>query len=163
MEREVGGRVVGIRRMTGGIIAAVHRLTIEHVPSGRREFVVLRQYERHGRVEREAGILRQAAGAGLPAPRPLAASAAGTEAGGHPSVLMTRLPGQVDLSPASQDRWLGQMADVAARIHDAVIAAPAYDRWIDTWQLTVPATASRRRRARAYAAPEARLGASGAA
>lgn len=143
VERELGVRVVGLRRMTGGIIAAVHRLTVEHVPSGRREFVVLRQYEHHGGVEREAGVLRQAAGTGLPAPRLLAASAAGTEAGGHPSVLMTRLPGQVDLSPASQDRWLDQMADVAARIHDAAITAPAYDRWVDPWRLAVPAAASR--------------------
>jgi aminoglycoside phosphotransferase (APT) family kinase protein len=158
VERELGLRVVGIRRMTGGIIAAVHRLSVEHLPSGRREFVVLRQYERHGAVEREAGVLRQAAGAGLPAPRPLAASATGAEAGGHPSLLMTRLPGRVDLSPASQDRWLGQMADAAARIHDAAIAAPAFDRWVDPERLTVPATASRpglwRTLARVLAQPE---------
>jgi hypothetical protein len=47
VERELGARVTGIRRMTGGIVAAVHRLTVEHVSSGRRELVVLRQYERH--------------------------------------------------------------------------------------------------------------------
>jgi aminoglycoside phosphotransferase (APT) family kinase protein len=29
------------------------------------------------------------------------------------------------------------------RIHDAAIAAPAYDRWVDPWRLAVPATASR--------------------
>jgi aminoglycoside phosphotransferase len=145
VERELGVRVAGFRRMTGGIIAAVHRVTVEYVPSGRREFVVLRQYEHHGAVDREAAILRQAAGAGLPAPRLLAASAAGIEAGGHPSVLMTRLPGRADLSPADPGRWLGQMADVAARIHDAAITAPAYDRWLDPWQLTVPATASQPR------------------
>jgi hypothetical protein len=79
VERELGARVVSFRRLTGGIIAAVHRLTVEHVPSGQREFVVLRQYEHHGEVEREAGILRQAAGAGLPAPRLLAASATGAQ------------------------------------------------------------------------------------
>jgi aminoglycoside phosphotransferase len=145
VERELGARVAGFRRMTGGIIAAVHRLTVEYVPSGRRKFVVLRQYEHHGAVEREAAILRQAAGAGLPAPRLLAASAAGIEAGGHPSVLMTRLPGRADLSPADPGRWLDQMADVAARIHAAAITAPAYNRWVDPWQLTVPATASQPR------------------
>jgi aminoglycoside phosphotransferase (APT) family kinase protein len=143
VERQLGVRVVGLRRMAGGIVAAVHRLTVEHVPSGRREYVVLRQFEHHGDVEREAGVLRQAAGTGLPAPRLLAASAVGAEAGGHPSVLMTRLPGQVDLSPASQDRWLGQMAEMAARIHDAVVVAPPYERWVDPQQLAVPATASR--------------------
>jgi aminoglycoside phosphotransferase (APT) family kinase protein len=143
VERELGVHVVGLRRMTGGIIAAAHGLTVEHKPSGRREFVVLRQYEHHGPVDREAGVLGQAAGDGLPAPQLLAASATGTEAGGHPSILMTRLPGRANLSPSSRDRWLGQMADMAARIHDAAIAAPAYDRWIDPGQLAVPASASR--------------------
>src|ERR1700677_911798 len=95
VERELDVRIVGFRRMTGGIVAVVHRLTVERMPSGRREFVVLRQYEHDGEVEREAGILRQAAHAGLPAPRLLAVSAVGTEAGGHPSVLMTCLPGKV--------------------------------------------------------------------
>jgi aminoglycoside phosphotransferase (APT) family kinase protein len=143
VERELGVRVVSFRRMTGGIVAAVHRLTVEQVPSGRREFVVLRQYEHPGEVEREAVILGQAAGAGLLAPRLLAASAAGTEAGGHPAVLMSRLPGRADLTPADPERWLGQMADVAARIHDAAITIPACDRHGDPWRLAVPATASR--------------------
>lgn len=147
VELELGVRVVGFRRMTGGIIAAVHRLTVEHVASGRRDSVVLRQYEHggehDGEVEREAAILRQAAREGLPAPRLLAASAKGTETGGHPSVLMTRLPGRADLSPADPARWLGQMADAAVRIHEAGIAAPAYVQWIDPRQLAVPDTASR--------------------
>ena len=137
--------------MTGGVVAAVHRLTVEHVPSGRRELVVLRQSEHHGEVEREAGVLRHAAGAGLPAPRLLAASATGAEAGGHPAVLMTRLPGQVHLSPADPARWLGQMADVAARIHGAAITIPARGRRDGPWPLAVPATASRPRVWRAVA------------
>jgi hypothetical protein len=99
VERELGGRVVGIRRMTGGIVAAVHRLTVEHVPSGRRELVVLRQYERHGGA---------------------------------------------DLSPADPGRWPGQMADMAARIHEAAITTPAPDQQYDgDWRLAVPADASR--------------------
>jgi aminoglycoside phosphotransferase (APT) family kinase protein len=142
VERELGVRVVGLRRMTGGIIAAVHRLTVEHLPSGRRDVVVLRQYE-HGEVGREAGILRQVDGAGLPAPRLLATSIAGAEAGGHASVLMTLLPGRADLAPADQGRWLGQIADAAARIHDAAVTAPAFDRQVDPWRLAVPAAASR--------------------
>jgi aminoglycoside phosphotransferase (APT) family kinase protein len=141
VERELGVRVVGFRRMTGGIIAAVHRLTVEQVASGRRESVVLRQYQHHGEVEREADILRQAADAGLPAPRLLAASAAGTEAGGYPSVLITCLPGKVDLSPADPERWLNQMADVAVRIHDAAVTAPPFSEWILRRELDVPGTA----------------------
>jgi hypothetical protein len=70
-------RVVGFRRMTGGIIATVHRLRVERVPSGLREFVVLRQYEHHGEVERESGILRQVADADV------GASHARCGCGGH--------------------------------------------------------------------------------
>lgn len=143
VERELGVRVTGCRRMPGGITAAVHRLTVEQVPSGRRESVVLRQYERRGDVGREAGVLRQVAGTGLPAPLVLAASADGAGAGGHPALLMTRLPGHADLSPADPGGWLGQMADVAALIHAAQVTAPAFDRWIDPARLAVPATATR--------------------
>src|SRR5262249_4531970 len=100
--------------------------------------------EHHGDdVEREAGILRQAAAAGLPAPRPLAVSAAGTEAGGHPALLMTRVPGQADLAPADPGRWLGQMADMAARIHEAAITVPPCGRQDGDWRFAVPASASR--------------------
>jgi aminoglycoside phosphotransferase (APT) family kinase protein len=158
VERELAVRVVGLRRLTGGITAAVHRLTVEHVPSGRRQSVVLRQYEQSDEVPREAGILRQAADAGLPAPRLLAASAAGTEAGGYPSVLMTYLPGRVDLAPADPGGWLHQMAEEAARIHDATVAAPPFDCWRDPARFEVPATASRpglwRDLARVLAEPE---------
>jgi aminoglycoside phosphotransferase (APT) family kinase protein len=147
VEKELAVRVVRVRRMTGGIVAAVHRLSVERETSGQREFVGLRQYAQHGDgagdVNREADILRKTVEAGLPAPRLLAASATGTEAGGHPSILMTREPGRVDLSPADPERWLGQMADVAARIHNAPIKAPPYERWIDPSRLTVPATATR--------------------
>lgn len=142
VERELGGRVVGFRRLTGGIVAAVHRVTVEYAP-GRRDVVVLRQYEQHGDVAREAGILGQVADAELSAPRLLAVCATGAEAGGRPAILMTRLPGRADLAPADMDGWLGQVADAAVRIHHATVAAPEYERWIDPAELTVPATATR--------------------
>lgn len=37
-----GSRIVGYRRLTGGVCSAVHRLTVER--RGMRMFVVLRQY-----------------------------------------------------------------------------------------------------------------------
>jgi aminoglycoside phosphotransferase (APT) family kinase protein len=141
--RELSARVVGFRRMTGGIVASVHQLTIEYA-SGRRDAVVLRQYEHQDTaVEREAGNLSQVADAGLPAPRLLAVCATGAEAGGHPTILMTRLPGRADLAPADPDRWLDQMADLAVNIHDATVTALEYDRWVDPQRLTVPASAAR--------------------
>jgi aminoglycoside phosphotransferase (APT) family kinase protein len=143
-ERELGARVVGLRRLTGGTAAAVHRLTVEYA-AGRRDFVVLRQYEEHhdAAVQREIDNLGQVADEGLPAPRLLAVSATGAEAGGHPTILMTRLPGRADLAPADPDRWLDQIADVAVRIHHATVAAPEFERWIDPHELTVPTSASR--------------------
>jgi aminoglycoside phosphotransferase (APT) family kinase protein len=129
--------------MTGGIVAAVHRLTIEYA-SGRRDVVVLHQCEHYDTaVEREACNLSQVADAGLPAPRLLAVCATGAEAGGHPTILMTRLAGRAELAPVDSGGWLGQMADLAVRIHHATVAAPEYERWIDPQELTVPATATR--------------------
>jgi hypothetical protein len=123
-----GFRVVAWRRMTGGITAAVHRLTAEG--AGRRRVVVLRQYERASAhpagelIERESRILRAAGVAGLAAPGLLAASPGGEDSGGHPSVLMTRLPGHLHLTPADPGQWLRQIAATATRIHDAPVYPP---------------------------------------
>jgi len=155
VERALGGgaRIVACRRMTGGITAAVHRLTaIRH--SG-RQVVVLRRYEQAaagdpgGRADladevlREARVLDGAIAAGLPAPRLLAVSPCGEDAGGHPAILMSRLRGHADLSPADPGSWLRQIAVAAARIHDAPVTAPAFKSWLDPTCLSAPASASR--------------------
>src|ERR1700742_2100309 len=103
-----GSRVVGCRRLTGGVCSAVHRLTVER--RGERTFVVLRQYP-HGlglqaSLEKEIAHLGVVAGSGLPVPSILAADVAGASTGGSPSLLMSRLPGHVDLSPADPRSWL---------------------------------------------------------
>ena len=141
-----GFRVVGVRRMTGGTIAAVHRLTAER--GGQRVFVVLRQYaeaapEFTRLVEQEADILRGVGAAGLAAPALIDLSVDGLDAGRHPSLLMSRLPGHLYLTPSDPGGWLGQMAAQAAAIHDAPVSAPAFESWIDPDRLTVPATARR--------------------
>jgi aminoglycoside phosphotransferase (APT) family kinase protein len=145
-----GARVVACRRLTGGLTAAVHRLTVER--DGDRQVVVLRQYEAGDApsraeltelVRREARVLDAAVAAGLSAPAPLAVSAGDEEAGGHPSLLMTRLPGQVSLSPADPERWLQQIARAAAQIHDARVDAPSFERWLDAARLTAPASSTR--------------------
>ena len=142
-----GFRVAAWRRMTGGVTSAVHRLTIER-GEGTRLFFVLRQYEHAvphfmNLVEREARILRDVNAAGLAAPSVVAYSSRGEDAGGRPSVLMSRLRGHLCLAPADPDDWVRQMAVTAAAIHDAPVAAPAFERWIDPEGLTVPASAVR--------------------
>src|ERR1700760_869015 len=96
-----GSRIVGYRRLTGGVCSAVHRLTVER--RGERTFVVLRQYPGglglQGSLEQEVANLGLVAGTGLPAPSILATDVAGALTGGAPSLLMTRLPGHVDLDP----------------------------------------------------------------
>lgn len=89
VERSLGGaaRVVAWRRMTGGIVSTVHRLTVDS--GGHRGVVVLRRYEHASRetaalVEHETAILRAVHDVGLPAPEPLAADPEGRESGGHP-------------------------------------------------------------------------------
>ncbi len=137
-------RVVAWQRLTGGIMSAVHRLTVES--GGQRHLVVLRQYEAAPLarlVEKESRILRAVRGLGLTAPELVAESGDGAETDGHPSILMTQLPGRVCLTPADPGDWLGQLARMAARIHDAPVAAPAFQRWIKADELTVPASATR--------------------
>jgi aminoglycoside phosphotransferase (APT) family kinase protein len=94
--------------MTGGISSVVHRLTIDH--GSDRDVLVLRQYEpgvpglvdsdTAALVRDEAATLRAVYDAGLPAPEPIAADADGRESDGHPAILMTRLPGRPDVTPA---------------------------------------------------------------
>lgn len=150
MERTLGGgaRVSASRRLTGGIGSAVHRLTVAGDFGGRR-FVVLRQYEAddEGAVEREALALDglATAGAAVPAPRLLGFDATGDDAGGHRSLLMSREPGRVHLTPRDERAWAQQMAEVLARIHELDIAAPPYRAW-DLVATRPPPTSARDRR-----------------
>jgi hypothetical protein len=117
-----GARIVGCRRMTGGLTAAVHRLTASSTRG--RHVAVLRQYEQAasgdpgGRaalaeeVRHEARVLEGARAHGLPDP----------------------------------GAWLRQIAVTAARFHAAAVAAPvaapAFVTWFDPARMTVPASAS---------------------
>ena len=107
-----GSRIVGYRRLTGGVCSAVHRLTVEH--RGDRTFVVLRQYPGglglQGSLEKEIANLGVVAGSGLPVPSILAADVAGASTGGAPSLLMTRLRGQVHLNPAEPRSWMTRIS-----------------------------------------------------
>jgi aminoglycoside phosphotransferase (APT) family kinase protein len=132
--------------MTGGIVSVVHRLTIDH--GSHRDVLVLRQYE-HAEpdaaalIRDEDAVLRAVHDAGLPVPEPVAVDADGHESGGHAAILMTRLPGRLDLAPADPEGWLLQIAAMAARIHDVQVAAPPFRRRIDADAPLVPASATR--------------------
>src|SRR5437879_5368851 len=124
-----GSRVVGYRRLRGGVCSAVHRLTVER--RGVRTFVVLRQYPGgvgvEGDLEKEIANLGVVAGSGLPVPSVLAADVAGASTGGAPSLLMTRLPGHVHLNPAEPRSWMARIAELAVLLHSLDLPAKISD------------------------------------
>ena len=134
--------------MTGGVSSAVHRVTVER--AGTRTFVVLRQYPAatglHETLQEELTNLRVVAGSGLPVPRVVAADVDGSATGGAPSLLMTRLPGHVELNPVDPEQWLSRVAELASRVHSADLPARTFRPWADSWiatadSLRVPAGA----------------------
>ncbi len=145
-----GSRVVGHRRLTGGVCSAVHRLSVER--AGERTFVVLRQYPGglglQEPLAQEIANLGVVAGSGLPVPQVLAADVTGASTGGSPSLLTTRLPGHVDLSPADPQAWLRKIAEVAVQLHSLDLPASGFRPWEDSWiaprdGFRVPAGASK--------------------
>jgi aminoglycoside phosphotransferase (APT) family kinase protein len=131
------GRVRAVARLVGGITAAMYRVRV----SGPRA-VVLRRWDREGPadaavlVRREMHALQSLVGSSIPAPRLLAADPLGAAAG-VPSLLMSLVPGEVDLAPADPDGWLRRLADTLAEIHATGIGAEPYEPWLDpvlpTW------------------------------
>ncbi|WP_158607737.1 phosphotransferase family protein [Flexivirga caeni] len=129
-------RIVGHRRLTGGVNSAVHRLTVDQ--HGSRTFVVLRQYPAGSialrtALEEEIATLKVVEGSGLPVPAILATDVAGTETGGAPSLIMTQLPGHIDLNPAERGPWITSIAEFAARLHAVDLPAPTFRPWTDSW------------------------------
>jgi aminoglycoside phosphotransferase (APT) family kinase protein len=130
-----GSRIVGYRRLTGGVCSAVNRLTVER--RGMRTFVVLRQYPGglglQESLEQEIASLGVVAGSGLPVPGVVAADVAGASTGGAPSLLMTRLPGHVHLSPAEPRPWMTRIAEIAVLLHSLDLPAKMFRPWTDSW------------------------------
>src|ERR1700761_7656733 len=130
-----GSRIVGYRRMTGGVCSAVNRLTVER--RGVRTFVVLRQYPGglglRQSLEQEIANLGVVAGSGLPVPGILATDVAGTSTGGAPSLLMTRLQGHVHLNPAEPRSWMTRIAEIAVLLHSLDLPAKMFRPWTDSW------------------------------
>jgi len=130
-----GSRIVGYRRLTGGVCSAVNRLTVER--RGMRSFVVLRQYPGglglQGSLDKEIANLGVVAGSGLPVPSILAADVAGASTGGAPSLLMTRLPGHVHLNPVEPRSWMTRIAEIAVLLHSLDLPAKMFRPWTDSW------------------------------
>ena len=140
-------RVVGLKRLTGGLTSIVHRLTVER--NGCREESVLRWWRPGsewqqwiaGAVPMETSVLTKLEACDIPAPRVIGST---TDAAlGGPAVLMTRLPGTVHLMPRDRECWLRQMAQMLARIHALALDGKPFESWLDRSQLSPPPDASR--------------------
>lgn len=133
-------RVVGARRLTGGATSSVHAVSLE-TATGRRRRVVLRRWTGapwpDGTVDdgeqctrREAAVLTLLDDSDLPAPRLLAVDPGGQQCG-LPAVLMTMLPGRIELTPGDPAGWLRALAAMLPRIHAvAPTGLPAYETWL---------------------------------
>ncbi len=149
MARSVGrgAEVVAWRRLTGGITASMHRLTVRTPAEGAPRHVVLRRWMprdndawmawARATVVNEGRTLDALAASAVPAPR-LIACDDGSETGGVPALLMTQIGGRMNLTPKDQGSFVSQMASTLARIHGLAIEAPPREPWIDPDKVEVP-------------------------
>jgi len=118
----------------GGGSSDVRALVIDD-RRGQRYHLVLRRYinaqwlaEEPDLAAREAKVLRHLAGVeGVPVPEVVAVDEDGREAGA-PSVLVTLVPGRLDLEPRD-DRWFERLAALLPPLHAASVPA-----WLQQYQ-----------------------------
>jgi aminoglycoside phosphotransferase (APT) family kinase protein len=155
-----GRRLVRARRLTGGLTSEVTGVAVED-RAGRTHRMVLRRWRGEpwpdGKVDdgrvlapREAEVLSLLESTALPAPRMVAVDPSGAHAG-LPALLMTRLPGRLDLTPVDPDEWTRRLAEQLVRVH--VVDAPplewAYEHWLRVGDAPAAAGADRDARWRA--------------
>jgi aminoglycoside phosphotransferase (APT) family kinase protein len=125
-----GSEVVHVRALTGGIASSVHALDVVD-RRGSRHRLVLRRYldadddsvAAAAAIELEGATLLELEASTVPAPRLVAADPSGGRAGA-PSLLMSRLPGRMLLTPSDPHRWRRQLAAALPQVH-ALPAGPA--------------------------------------
>ena len=120
-----GSQVTATSELTGGITSSVNLLSVES-GSGATFDVVLRCWtdsqvpiaatDMPLYVQREADNLQRMAAVDLPTPELLAYDLTGEESG-VPSLLMTKLRGEIDLTPKDPSSWLDQLASALPVIH----------------------------------------------
>jgi aminoglycoside phosphotransferase (APT) family kinase protein len=123
-----GWRVVGMRRLTGGIATSTHELTVEG-PGRRRTKVVLRRPHQRWAADDPTAIVREAAtlqhvrrfadASVVPVPEVVAVCGPDDSgpSPGRGALVTRRLPGRIDLAPDDRSAWLQAHADALAAIH----------------------------------------------
>lgn len=90
-------------------------------------------------AKHEAASLRYASQIGVPTPEIIAFDADGTFCG-TPAVLMSKVPGSVDLKPKNLKNWLDQLAETLFQVHqlDAKDFPWHYFSYIDVSKVEIP-------------------------
>ena len=117
IEQETGVAVLSMKRLLGSTSSILHEVVSE------TSTVVLRQFdnpewliEEPDLVQHEAASLQKASASGLPAPSLITFDKTG-EASGLPTILMTKVEGQVELLPSDFTKWTDGLAKILAMIH----------------------------------------------
>ena len=116
-----GTTVQAVRRLKGATSSSVYSISAER--SKQELNLVLRLFthadwlaEEPDLARHEAKSLEKAAQSNLPIPQLVACDEKGVHCG-LPAVLMTQLPGRVELKPVDMEKWLYQLADTLFMIH----------------------------------------------
>ncbi len=140
VEVVLGSRVVAAAPLSGGVAS---RMLLVRVEDGRE--TVLRQlvddpWRRHAEalLAREREVHRLLAATAVPAPRTLAADVRGDRTDGDPSLLMTRLPGAVDLVAAHPEALAGTLLAIHAVRPEPGEWPRRYESWAFESKRAVP-------------------------
>lgn len=117
-----GATISSVRRLRAGTAAATHAVNLRTADGASIRYV-LRRYLRRDWLrlepdlaEREDRILHLLDPSPLPTPQPIAVDPAG-EICDAPAVLMTRLPGRLDIDPPDLDTYLARLAAPLPAVH----------------------------------------------
>jgi aminoglycoside phosphotransferase (APT) family kinase protein len=153
----VGAEVRSVHRLAGSTSSTLY--SVEIARSDRSLELVLRLFTNAewlacepDLVRHEAASLAKAADADVPTPELVACDENGAHCG-VPAILMTHLPGRVELLPADLDDWLYKLAEVIVPLHVldvgefpwryapyndvSCLEPPAWSKYPDLWERAI--------------------------
>lgn len=120
-----GTTIQAVRPLAGATSSTLHSIEVSR--NGRRVKLVLRQFTNEEWLEEEPDLalheatsLQKVAEADVPTPEVIAYDADGSCCG-VPAILMTLLPGRVELKPMDFDDWLFRLAEAIAPVHEVEV------------------------------------------
>ncbi|MGY6499867.1 MAG: phosphotransferase family protein [Acidimicrobiales bacterium] len=144
--------VVHVERLTGGLAADVHAVTVA-TPGGSTLDVVVRQLipggdaEAGGESERTAGLAttlgRLSPHPAIPSPAVLGVDPDGEHTEGRPALAMRRLPGAAVVDAAGLADGVDAMAALLAEVHHTDVDAEPADSWFAPERVAAPTDAAR--------------------